>query len=49
MQTLLIESLFDDIYMQIRNNILTITCNDLYIIKERFIQNVMNTKATLII
>ncbi|KZD43482.1 hypothetical protein B4083_0882 [Bacillus cereus] len=36
MQTLLIESLFDDIYMQIKNNILTITCNDLYIIKERF-------------
>ncbi|KUH41415.1 hypothetical protein [Bacillus mycoides] len=36
MQTLLIESLFDDIYMQIRNNIRTITCNDLYIIKERF-------------
>ncbi|MCU4798623.1 hypothetical protein OB971_26835 [Bacillus cereus] len=36
MQTLLIESLFDDIYMQIRNNIRTITCNDLYIIKDRF-------------
>ncbi|PEJ55024.1 hypothetical protein CN676_05710 [Bacillus wiedmannii] len=36
MQKLLIESLFDDIYMQIRNNIRTITCNDLYIIKERF-------------
>lgn len=36
MQSLLIESLFDDMYIQIKNNIRTITCNDLYIIKERF-------------
>ena len=36
MNTIFIESLIDDIYNHIKINIRTITCNDLYILKDRF-------------